>query len=196
MRLARLTSVVLALSACGPSITVDRDPSIPIPAGSTYSWTEPGPRELRGERNPTVNNALVQDRIHGAVDREMTARGYRLVPSGGDFLVHYHVGLQRRRDTLVTAQPPLGPRRVIRCGVAGCWDDWNWDYWGYWGPPELMLREVSYFEGALLIDLIQRSSGKLAWRGVGRDRVDEPNVSQKAIDKAVAAILGKLPAIR
>jgi hypothetical protein len=192
MRVNLLAALAVVVSACGPSISSDRDASVPIPVGSTYSWGERGPRELPGERNPAVNNDIVDSRIRGAIDREMAAKGFRLVGSGGDFLIHYHIGAQPRRDTLVTVNRPVGgqyARPFIRCGAVRCWNDWTWSDWG---PPEVFVREVPYYEGALLIDLTLGSTGRLVWRGVGRERVDEPQVSQSDITDIVRQILRKL----
>jgi hypothetical protein len=120
---------VIGASACGPSISTDRDPGIPIPSGSTYSWGAAGPRELPGERNPAVNNDIVHTRLHQVIDREMARKGFRQVESGGDFLVHYHIGIQAKRDTIVDVNPPIGRaygRRFIRCGALGCWNAYRW----------------------------------------------------------------------
>jgi hypothetical protein len=44
----------------------------------------------------------------------------------------------------------------------------------------------------LLIDLVQRSTGKLAWRSVGRNRVDAPELSESDVDKTVSAMIDKV----
>jgi len=191
MRSALLAALALGVSACGPSISTDRDPSVPIPTGSTYSWGAPGPRELPGERDPAVNNELVHTRIRQAVEREMDAKGFRLVNSGGTFQVHYHIGLEPKTSTVVNRVPGNRyARPFIRCGAGRCWNVWRWSYWG---PPEVYVREDQYFEGSLLIDLTQSSTGRLAWRGIGRERVDEPQVSEDDIGKTVKEIVDKIP---
>jgi hypothetical protein len=187
-----LLSAIIAtgLAACGSSISTDRDPSIPIPAAATYSWGGAGAPELPGERDPSINNELVHNRIRQAIDREMAGKGFRHVNSGGDFLVHYHIGLEPKTATVVNSSPSRIARPFIRCGAGRCWTAWRWSYWG---PPEVYVREDQYFEGSLLIDLTQSSSGKLVWRGIGRERVDEPQVSEDDIGKTVREIVDKIP---
>lgn len=193
MRVPLFAAMAVGVSACGASISSDRDPTVLIPVASTYSWGEPGPREVAGERNPAVNNDIVDNRIRTAIEQAMAAKGFRRVESGGDFLVHYHIGAAPRRDTVVSVNPPLGARPFLRCGALGCWNSWGWRYWG---PPEVSVRVVPYYEGSLLIDLVQASSGKLAWRGVGREEVDKPQVSENDINNSVKEIIGKLKTTR
>ena len=84
---------------------------------------------------------------------------------------------------MVTQAVPTGPPY---------WGGWGW---GYYGPPPLVTsQEISYTEGALVIDMLQRSTGKLAIRAVGRDTdVTQADLSDEGIQKIVAKMLSGLP---
>ena len=55
-------------------------------------------------------------------------------------------------------------------------------------------QEISYTEGALVIDIVQRSTGKLAFRAIGRDTdVTQADMSDEGIQKTVTKMLSGLP---
>ena len=55
-------------------------------------------------------------------------------------------------------------------------------------------REITYAEGALMIDIIQRSTGQLAFRSIGVDQdVTGANGSEAQIQKTVEKLLQELP---
>ena len=110
-------------------------------------------------------------------------KGFRRAdPATADFLVAYRVGVKDARQ-VVTQAVPTGPPY---------WGGWGW---GYYGPPPLVTsQEISYTEGALVIDMLQRSTGKLAFRAVGRDTdVTQADLSDEGIQKIVAKMLSGLP---
>ena len=74
------------------------------------------------------------------------------------------------------------------------WGGLGWG-WGYYGaPPMVTSREITYTEGALMIDLIQRSTGKLAFRTIGIDQdVTGADGSEEQIQKTVEKLLKDLP---
>ena len=184
------------LGACSTTrVTTDVAPDFVVPAGATYVWGNAGsrPTPLVGENDPAVRNDSLRNRIHRAIDAELTRKGFRLTDSASaNFLVHYHLGVQRKVITVQEETPqPSHVVPVIRCGDRECYSDWVWvDEW----PPEVSYRDVPYTEGTLMIDIERASDGKLAWRGVGQDEVDRSDAREKAIRKAVKKVLSKLPA--
>jgi multisubunit Na+/H+ antiporter MnhE subunit len=55
-------------------------------------------------------------------------------------------------------------------------------------------REITYTEGALMIDMTQRSTGKLAFRSMGLDQdVTGADGSEEQIQKTVEKLLQELP---
>jgi hypothetical protein len=176
---------LLAAGGCSSmKVVVDRDPAIPVSPGSTWAWG-PEPREKRPEElDPRVNNSIIHDRVRRAVDRVLAQKGFRQTDANtADFLVVYRVGVKDSRQ-LVTQSVPAGPY----------WGGYGYG-WGYYGPPPIVTsREVTYSEGALMIDITQRSTGKLAFRSIGLDRdVTGADGSQEEIEKSVTKMLQDLP---
>jgi len=187
LRTRALTAIAMGglLVAAGCSslkVNVIRDHAITIPPGSTWAWG-PAPAEKKpDELDPRVNNSIIHDRVQRAVERVLAQKGYRQTdPNSADFLVAYRVGVKDSRQ-VVTQAVPVGPY----------WGGWGW---GYYGPPPMVTsREITYAEGALMVDIIQRSTGQLAFRSIGVDQdVTGANGSEAQIQKTVEKLLQELP---
>ncbi len=182
--LAIACSALLVASGCSSlTVDVDRDSTIAIPPGSTWAWgPEPTPKRP-DELDPRVNNSIIHGRIQRAIGAVLGQKAFRRAEtSTADFLVAYRVGVKDARQ-VVTQAVPTGPPY---------WGGWGW---GYYGPPPLVTsQEISYTEGALVIDIVQRSTGKLAFRAIGRDTdVTQADMSDEGIQKIVTKMLGALP---
>lgn len=189
-----LALALLCLVACDDQdVQVDRDSTIPIPAGSTWAWNNIPPASATlAKTAPMIDNDIVHNRIQNAIAAQLEAKGLRRVDDAGkaDFLVDYHMGVHEAQTTVQNLRQP-GPRPVpvIQCGQKNCWQTW---YWGYWGPPEVSYHNVKYREGSLMIDLVQRSSGKLAWRAISQSPVTPDSYSDQQVNDGIAGMLKKL----
>ncbi len=190
LRILAVTAIamggLLVTTGCSSlKVNVIRDPAIAIAPGSTWAWG-PQPAEKRpDELDPRVNNSIIHERVRRAVDRVLAQKGFRQTdPNSADFLVAYRVGVKDARQ-VVTQTIPVGPNY---------WGGWGWG-WGYYGPPPMVTsREITYTEGALMLDMMQRSTGKLAFRAIGVDQdVTGAAGSEEQIQKAVEKLLQELP---
>ena len=174
--------LLVAAGCSSLKVNVIRDHAITIPPGSTWAWSLVPAEKKPDELDPRVNNSIIHDRVQRAVERVLAQKGYRQTdPNSADFLVAYRVGVKDSRQ-VVTQAVPVGPY----------WGGWGW---GYYGPPPMVTsREITYAEGALMIDIIQRSTGQLAFRSIGVDQdVTGANGSEAQIQKTVEKLLQELP---
>lgn len=157
-------------------------------AGSTYAWA---PDAQPGSGDPRVDNDIVRERIKTAVDTNLAAKGYRQVDSGqAKLLVAYHIGLQNKTDYSATSMG--APGGGVACGRRGCVGGYGWGMYG--APMDVDVRSINYVEGALMLDLIDTASGKLAWRATSQKRVDEKDATQDGLNAVVADMIKTLPA--
>ncbi len=182
-----LPLLLVALTACGPTIRITRAPDLPIAGGASYAWGRADGPPSFAELDPRTDNPEARRLIEQAVDRELTAKGFRrTTPDSAEFLVHYHLGILTRVDTL--------RGDVDDCGTPPCPPY----VWGYWGRPERVPgRPVRYDEGSLMLDVMHRRSGRVAWRGLAEGDATPsatPAARQKRIDKAIARLLREFPA--
>jgi hypothetical protein len=166
----------LVLSCASIRVGHDFDPEVDFTGFRTYGWLT-GPEGQGG--NLLVDNDLIAGRIRGAVDSNLSARGYSPATSGSpDFMLGYHLSTEKKvRVTTVD-------------------DFYGYDpYWGPAGRRETRVRE--YDVGTLVIDVVKASSNELVWRGWGKARLSKqeltPEESTKAANEAVSAILAAFP---
>lgn len=172
---------VSVLSANSPAVT----------PGATYAWAPAQP----GSGDPRVDNDIIQTRIKSAVDSALAAKGYRQVADAAtaQLLVSYHIGLQNKQDTQVTTMGgPMGPPAVA-CGIRGCIGGYGWGMYG--APMDVDVQNINYVEGTLMLDLVDRSTGKLAWRATSQKRVDQSDTTQQGINAVLVDLTKTLPGV-
>lgn len=181
----------LALTACespGGRVSVLQSDTIRVTPGSTYAWA---PDAQPGSGDPRIDNDIVQGRIKTAVDTALQGRGFTQAadPSSATLLVQFHIGLQNRSETQVSSFG--APNRVGPCGLRGCIGGFGWGMYG--APMDVDVRTINYTEGTLMLDLIDRASGKLAWRATSQRRMDQGDSDQAKANAIVADMVRSLP---
>ena len=191
----RLAALALAAACAGgaePELAPERATGVPLPAGATYAWAATTLAPAGGASGGSVHARVVR-----AVDSVLVAHGYRVVtdPSHAQLIVDYHVGLQQqvRPTTTAAAAPAAAQARdtLARCASHDCWGKWGW--WGSYGPPESTVRPYDYPEGSLMVDLVHRASGELAWRGIGTRRMDLERPQSGGVRAYVDDAMERLP---
>jgi hypothetical protein len=117
---------------------------------------------------------LWNDRVKEAVDRALAAKGWSQVPSGGDVSL-VAVGTTREKPTL----------RTFYDGF----DGWLWG-----GFADATTYVENYTEGTLIIDMFDRASKRLLWRGSASDVLSgKPEKDEKKLEKAVSRMFEHFP---
>lgn len=170
---------VVALAACatGPDIRTDYNRSTDFGAYRSFGFVQNPGTDRQGYESLTTQY------LKTAVQREMSARGYRYSPQSPDLLVNFNARLQEKVQVSPTPAPMMG-------------------YYGYRGglyapwPGYGFYNDVyTYTEGTLNIDLVDRKAMKLVWEGVAVGSVDERDQAnvQQHLDKVVAQIFARYP---
>jgi hypothetical protein len=177
--------ILPALAACGPSIRITVNPALPIPAQARYAWGRADGPPSRQEIDPRAENPALRVVIEQAIDRELGAKGFvRTSADSATLFIHYHVGIETKVDTIRErpddcVSPPCRPLD-----------------WGYWGRPEAGGREVEYVEGSVMVDVMDRTTGALAWRGVAEGDATPsktPAERERRVGKGIARLLRDFP---
>lgn len=174
-RLAPTLLCALALGACAsiPDVQTDHDPTVDFSQYRTYSWRE----------QPEGGTAMTMQRIVNRIDQQLMAKGWRLVPDGGDVAVAAHVAThqEHRLDSFYDA--PM-------------WSGWGWyGPYGWYGPtPYSRTRVTSYTVGTLVVDMFDTRSKRAIWSGIAEDAVPATPAEINAdIDNAVARMFTGFP---
>jgi hypothetical protein len=133
----------------------------------TFDW---GAREGFETGDPRLdNNPFFENRLRSQVESKLTARGFTKLSGTPDVVIHYHARVNQRLDTSKVD----GPCEPGNCG------------------PEI------YDAGTLVIDLVDRTTNRVAWRGWADGTfdgaIDNQQWMEERIDEAVTKILARLP---
>lgn len=170
---------LVAAAACAPAITVSshvqRD--LDLSTYETYDW---GPADALPSGDARLDdNPLFADYVHGAIERELAARGLELDGSGNpDLLVHYHASVSDRIDV----------NRVDRDqGYCATVDD-------------CPVETYHYESGTLVVDIVDAGTKKLVWRGWAQSALDafldDPDRMSDTVNESISRMMNRLPAAR
>ena len=192
----RLVAIALALAsvpACGPSVSSTKAPTL-VPGTGTYAW---GGTLAVGEAGQgyTLVNQRLRLRIQAAIDSGLAGKGYRKVDSSSaQFFARYAVGVKTTTaNAPVVDQGPDAPVPMTSCNAGGCWN--GWDY-GYNTPGDPAFAGLTEREAGVVLELVDRKSGAVAWHGVYQDNTTGKAPTPERIQKAVGQLLKTLPSVR
>lgn len=140
-------------------------------------------------------NDIADEKIKDEVTAGLEKRGLVLQTNRPDLLVRYTVQIRDRVRFYNNPTYVYGPG-IVYHGVAR--NRYGRYFYYRFGAPFPVyvgddIERVPYKEGTLLIDLIERRSHKVVWRGYGIGDVDNPERAMSDIPEVVEGILSKLP---
>lgn len=161
------------VTSCSPQIRVysDADPDYDLKAYKTFDWGQKV--DIESGKNPLHYNELNDKRIKSAVQEQLQWQGYTLTNTDPDLIIHYHIIVD---DQSVVTTEPFGYR-----------------YGPYWMQTQTNI--YAYREGTLILDLMDKKTNNLIWRGWAVTAIDgvNPEKVDKLIRTAVKKIFKKFP---
>ena len=176
---ALLALTLALLSACTTiPVRYDYDKHTSWTTYKTYDWYAASAR-AKGKA-AGVENPLMDNRVRRAVEKELTARGYRLEKEGApDFLVTYYPTYQNR--TVVT--------------TTGLYGGWGYRPFGY--GLSTHLNEIhQYRDGSIVLEIVDNKTNQLVWQAVGEGALNglvDPRDADEQVGDAVKQILARFP---
>ena len=177
-RLSLIALAALMLAACetGPQVRSVSEPGANLSSYRTYSFAaQPG-------TNRGGNITPLTTFFETALTREMNARGYQQVESGGDLLVNFNARVTEKAD--IQSTPAPGPY-------------YGYGYYGYRGGlyagPEV--QTVRYKVGTANVDVVDAKRKVVVWEGIAEQELtsDIMKNPQPAIDNVVAKMYMQFP---
>ncbi|MFD2516307.1 DUF4136 domain-containing protein [Salinimicrobium flavum] len=179
----------ILLTGCGPKVDSDKKTARSMSSFSSYAFL-PNQDTIMTTR---YNNAYVNEIIIDEVNENMQDKDYRLDRNQPDLLVYYH--LMMDEDIAANANPVYTNYRYYRPGYYVGPYYRNYAYNNYYTVPRITgsnIEQVPYKEGTLVIDLIDRRTNEIVWRGMASD-VITPNNLEEELRTYVNAIFESLP---
>jgi hypothetical protein len=172
------------LTACATrQVGYDYDESVDFSRYQHWTWSQPA-QQSKDDDDPLIDNPLLRQRIENAVARTLSAKGYRQSdPQVADFNVGYFLTVENKLSSSGVSTSFGFGRYSGGSGVGVSI-----------GGPGTRVREQE--EGTLIIDVVDRISGKLVWRGsstrvLGQART--PEESERVVHETVTGILANFP---
>ena len=154
-----------SLAALAQDVNTDYDRNANFSQFHTYYWAK-----------VKTENPLWQQRIQEAVDKQLQAKGWQRVDSGGDVAITA-VGAAHNQQEYQTFYDNIGP-------------GWGWRGFGTTATTTIQ----NYRVGTLVLDIYDASNKRLLWRGTATDMLsDKPEKNEKKLDKAVDKMFNKFP---
>jgi hypothetical protein len=157
--LMALTTAIFA-----DNVKTDYDHSANFNQVKTYSWAK-----------IKTANSIWDDRVKDAIDKELAAKGWTQVPSGGDvsLVAIEKTSIQQQYDTF--------------------YDDFG-GFRRFGGFGESTTSVDNYKVGTLIVSMFNGNSKQLIWRGTSSsDLSGNPDKNTKKIDKDVAKMFKNFP---
>ena len=195
LRAFALVAGLAGAAACSPpSITSDRNPDIPIPAGATVAFrgqTSEGTTQV----DPAVANDIVHSRIQQAILAQLREKGYTVVDTTqpSNFNVRYYVGVAQN-TSYVSTTTGMG---AYYGGYGGYGYGYGWGgYGGYYGGTAVTTTSpVTTTNVSFVVELSESTGGKTAWRGIYQGEARNSAPSQERINSLAKSIFATLPKV-
>ena len=163
-------ALLFATASFAQQVKTDYDRSANFSQYKTYSW----------EKVQTQDQLWV-DRIKGAVNAALTAKGLTPVESGGDIAI-VAIEMTKNQQTLNTFYDGFG-------------GGWGWRRGGgFGGFGDATTTTDNYKVGTLVVDLFDAHTKTLLWRGSSSDTLsDKSDKNIKNLDKGVQKMFDHFP---
>jgi hypothetical protein len=131
----------------------------------TYSWTR-----------VQSDNPLWKQRIQDDIDKQLQAKGWQRVDSGGDVALSAVGAVRNDREY-----------RTFYDGMGG----WGWRGWG---PGETTTTVENQKVGNLVVDMYDASNKQLIWRAVASNTLsDKPEKNEDKLQKTTEKMFKNFP---
>lgn len=123
---------------------------------------------------PMVENSIVNRALREDIRQDLESRGYRPGGPDADFAVAYYTAARTALDVTTV--------------------DYGYPYRPWWWGARERQEIQPITQGTVVIDVIDRRSNRLVWRGTGRTEVSQDqNTYMKQLQQAINDVVKKLP---
>ena len=157
-------ALLFATASFAQHVKTDYDHNTEFSQYKTYSWEK-----------VQTSDTLWVDRIKGAVNATLTAKGWTPVESGGDVAI-LAIEMAQNHPTLNTYYNGFG-------------GGWRWGGFG-----DVTTTVHNYTVGTLVVDLFDANSKRLIWRGSSSETLsNKSDKNIKALNKDVQKMFDHFP---
>lgn len=176
--LALLSTCLLVAACAGTGVKYEHDPDANLASYRSFAWLAP---ERADVQDPILDSDFLDRKVRDAVAITLIDRGYLSAPAReADFLVTYHTGKRERVESSgVSVGVGVHNRHSRHFGTS----------YGFMFGDDVRSRP----EGMLIIDIVERETGTLVWRGWRSTRLDQERFDGAQVLEQVRLILADFP---
>jgi len=169
------------LAGCASSAHIEKDESVNFNRYKSFTW-------LHGDQGKLENQSdLVESKIRAAVTKEFEKIGWRETKNKPDVILDYDVLVER---SSINEKEPVYSQGYSRL----VYNPYTRRYARIYYPSQFLGYE-SYEkiirEGTITVTMIDAKTDKTVWQGWTTGEVNNRNLTNKEIQKAVASIFKK-----
>ena len=179
--IAVVIASVLTVVGCTSSIQSDYDHQADFTTYSTFAWFD----KPETGKTPTAGaNQIVDGRIRRAIAENLTSKGFsQTSPAKADVFITYYTSLSSQIRMYSTGWGYGG------YGGYGRYWGYGYGYWPGWGSG----GTYTYYEGTIIIDIIDGGKRQLVWRGVVTKALNKKSSSEEKINKSISRVMLDFP---
>jgi len=169
------------LAGCASAVHIEKDENANFSKYKSFTW-------LHGDNGKLENQSdLIETKIRNAVSKEFEKIGWKESKNRPDVILDYDVLVERsskKQNDPVYSQPH---RRLI-------YNPYTRRYATIYYPSQFLgydSYEKVIREGTITVTMIDAKTDKTVWQGWTTDEVNNRNLTNKEIQKAVASIFKK-----
>lgn len=184
-----LVLISLLVISCGPKVNTSKKTTKNLESFTSYAFL-PNQDTIQTSK---YDNAFVNEVIIDQINVNMQELDYRLDRNQPDLLVYYHLMLDE--EVAVNASPVYTNYSYYRPGYYVGPYYRNYAYNNYFTVPRLAgtaIEQIPYKEGTIVIDIIDRRTNEIVWRGRANDVITPTNLEEK-LSNYVNAIFEEFP---
>ncbi len=172
LNLIFVVALLAVLAGCSTTkLQYDTRPGVNFYDIKSYSWLQKDESYPTNAKDALTQGSLWDKRIQKSVNIELITIGLQLTKEEPDVLVTYYTSVEDK--TLMSEYPSFRRR-----------------YRGYGADVSV----AQFKEGTIIVDILDRETKEILWRGIAQTRVDEdlePKEVEKDLAKAVKKMFSK-----
>lgn len=179
-------------NGCGvyTNIVVNTDTATDFSKYKTFAWL---PDDADTSNSP-YNNEIIRNNLKNYFGISFSERGYMVNLDKPDLLLQISITNKQKELTIVHPRPYYFCRYYYRSDYYSpySFDYYYHDYF-YCYPSGYYTQKISYVEGSITLNVIDREQNKLIWSGTAKGDVYDPAYINRSIHPAVIGIMKKFP---
>lgn len=194
--------LLLIFSSCSTYTKVysDFDKSVDFSNYKTFAWLP----DRADTANSPYNNEIIRNNIRNYFGQCMSDRAYAFNAEAPDMLMQLVItNAKKTVERISNSNPSLYYYRPYYFGSI-YYQPYHYSYYyryypNYYYAPSLLAQgitttqTVSYVNGAITLNLIDRKQNKLVWSGTAEGDIYDPSVINKDLHPAIHRILAQYP---